>query len=90
MLVLRLRSQIILRDFLEAAVIFENSNDRAWRIRFDRLQLIGGALRSDASYRQWPIPFRPFHPASDKSRCTAPGSGTGQGLRTQKPEFASF
>ena len=29
MLVLRLRSQIILRDFLEAAVIFETSNDRA-------------------------------------------------------------
>jgi hypothetical protein len=27
--VLRLRSQIILRDFLEGAVIFETSNERA-------------------------------------------------------------
>jgi hypothetical protein len=81
----------ILRDFLEAAVILETSNDRAQEgpSSFDS-KLVHKALRSNKSCRTWPIPVRLLHPASDESPRTAPGSGTGEGLRAQKPDSSSF
>src|SRR5258708_3325760 len=48
------------------------------------------ALRLNTGYRHCPIPFRLLHPASHESRLTAPGPGTGEGLRLQEPEFSTF